>query len=87
MARLFGGFPAAFFAGYGAVWPLAADHRRIVTDRLHFAVAGLHAGRDVTLVANAYHKNRSMHETWLAGLGCRFADDSRQALAATHRAA
>jgi len=28
MARLFGGFPAAFFAGYGAVWPLAADHRR-----------------------------------------------------------
>jgi len=28
MARLFGGFPAAFFAGYAAVWPLAADHRR-----------------------------------------------------------
>jgi fructosamine-3-kinase len=28
MARLFGGFPAAFFDGYGAVWPLAADHRR-----------------------------------------------------------
>lgn len=72
--------PAAYLA-------LAADHRHIVTDRLHFAVAGLHAGRDVTLVANAYHKNRSMHETWLAGLGCRFADDSRQALATTHRAA
>jgi hypothetical protein len=72
--------PAAYLA-------LAADHRRIVTDRLHFAVAGLHAGRDVTLVANAYHKNRSMHETWLARLGCRFADDARQALAASRRAA
>ena len=52
---------------------LAARHRRIITDRLHFAIAGLHAGRDVTLLANDYHKNRSMHETWLADLGCRFA--------------
>jgi hypothetical protein len=52
---------------------LAARYRRIVTDRLHFAIAGLHAGRDVTLVANDYHKNRSMHETWLSDLGCRFA--------------
>jgi hypothetical protein len=66
---------------------LAADYRRIVTDRLHFAVAGLHAGRDVTLVANAYHKNRSMHETWLATLGCRFANDFREALAGSRRAA
>jgi exopolysaccharide biosynthesis predicted pyruvyltransferase EpsI len=52
---------------------LAARYRRIVTDRLHFAIAGLHAGRDVTLVANDYHKNCSMHETWLSDLGCRFA--------------
>jgi exopolysaccharide biosynthesis predicted pyruvyltransferase EpsI len=59
--------PAAYLA-------LAARHRRIITDRLHMAIAGLHAGRDVTLLANAYHKNRSMHETWLAALGCRFAD-------------
>jgi hypothetical protein len=53
---------------------LAASYRRIVTDRLHFAIAGLHAGRDVTLVANNYFKNRSMHETWLEALGCRFAE-------------
>ncbi len=59
---------------------MAARYRRIVTDRLHFAVAGLHAGRDVTLVANDYHKNRSMHETWLAELGCRFAATAAQAL-------
>ena len=28
MAQLFGGFPAAFFDGYNAEWPLPADHRR-----------------------------------------------------------
>jgi hypothetical protein len=59
---------------------LAARYRRIVTDRLHMAIAGLHAGRDVTLLANGYHKNRSMHETWLAALGCRFAATSQAAL-------
>lgn len=58
----------------------AADHRRIVTDRLHFAIAGLHAGREVTLVANDYHKNRSMHATWLESLGCRFAASVAEAL-------
>ena len=72
--------PAAYLA-------LAARHRRIVTDRLHFAVAGLHAGRDVTLVANDYHKNRSMHETWLASLGCRFAASAAEALKSACRAA
>lgn len=59
---------------------LACRYRRIVTDRLHFAIAGLHAGRDVTLLANDYHKNRSMHETWLADLGCRFATSVQEAL-------
>jgi fructosamine-3-kinase len=28
MARLFGGFPAPFFAGYEETWPLPAGHRR-----------------------------------------------------------
>jgi len=65
--------PAAYLA-------LAARYRRIVTDRLHLAIAGLHAGREVTLLANSYHKNRSMHETWLAGLGCRFAETAEAAL-------
>jgi exopolysaccharide biosynthesis predicted pyruvyltransferase EpsI len=65
----------------------AARHRRIITDRLHFAVAGLHAGRDVTLVANDYHKNRSMHETWLGNLGCRFAASAADAVALPRRAA
>ncbi|MHB1035727.1 MAG: polysaccharide pyruvyl transferase family protein [Pirellulales bacterium] len=59
---------------------LAADHERIVTDRLHFAIAGLLCRREVTLLANDYHKNRSMHETWLKALGCRFAACVREAL-------
>lgn len=72
--------PVRLFRDPSAYLAFAARHRRIVTDRLHFAVAGLHAGRDVTLVANDYHKNRSMHETWLADLGCRFAATAAEAL-------
>ncbi|MBU6353508.1 MAG: fructosamine kinase family protein [Cyanobacteria bacterium REEB498] len=30
MAQLFGGFPASFFAGYDATWPLPAGHRQRV---------------------------------------------------------
>ena len=51
---------------------LAASYERIITDRLHFAIAALLAGRDTTLLANDYHKNQSMYETWLADLGCQF---------------
>jgi len=60
---------------------LAAKYSRIVTDRLHFAIAGLLMSREATLLPNSYHKNRSMHETWLAGLGCRFAESVSQAVA------
>mgnify|MGYP002632687869 FL=1 len=72
--------PVRLFQDPFAYLAFAARHRRIVTDRLHFAVAGLHAGREVTLVANDYHKNRSMHETWLAELGCRFAATAAETL-------
>lgn len=58
---------------------LAAQYERIITDRLHFAISGLIVGRDVTLLPNSYHKNRSMHETWLAALGCRFAETLKEA--------
>jgi hypothetical protein len=77
---LFARDPVRLFRDPFAYLAFAARHRRIVTDRLHFAVAGLHAGREVTLVANDYHKNRSMHETWLADLGCRFAATPTEAL-------
>jgi exopolysaccharide biosynthesis predicted pyruvyltransferase EpsI len=60
---------------------LASRYSRIITDRLHFAVCGVLLDRETTLLPNSYHKNRSMHETWLADLGCRFAETVSQALA------
>jgi exopolysaccharide biosynthesis predicted pyruvyltransferase EpsI len=59
---------------------LAAQYRRIITDRLHFAVSGLILGRDTTILPNSYHKNRSMYETWLRDLGCHFAENLDVAL-------
>jgi exopolysaccharide biosynthesis predicted pyruvyltransferase EpsI len=59
---------------------LAAQYQRIITDRLHFAVCGLILGRDTTILPNSYHKNRSMYETWLRDLGCKFAANVSQAL-------
>lgn len=49
----------------------AADYKQITTDRLHFAIAGILAGRDVTLVGNDYHKNESIWQSYLH-LFCRF---------------
>jgi exopolysaccharide biosynthesis predicted pyruvyltransferase EpsI len=58
---------------------LAARYESIVTDRLHFAICGLLLGRQVVLLPNSYHKNRSMYETWLRDLGCMFAPEPRAA--------
>lgn len=85
--RFFARDPVKLCKTVGPYLALAAAHRRIITDRLHFAIAGLHAGRDVTLLANDYHKNRSMHETWLASLGCRFAENLADAMASSKLAA
>jgi len=59
---------------------LAARYERIITDRLHFAICGLIVGRDTTLLPNSYHKNRSMYETWLGELGCKFATRIERAI-------
>ena len=56
---------------------LAASCRRIVTDALHFAIAGLMCGREVHLAPGQYHKNRSMFASWLQSLGCLWAEDPR----------
>ncbi|MEZ6089747.1 MAG: polysaccharide pyruvyl transferase family protein [Pirellulaceae bacterium] len=50
----------------------AASYREVITDRLHFAISALLAGRDVTLVANNYHKNEAVWRLWLKPLGCKF---------------
>ncbi len=60
---------------------LAAHFEHIITDRLHFAICAMIAGRKATLLPNSYHKNRGMYETWLAGLGCKFAWTVKEALA------
>lgn len=44
---------------------LAGRYRRVVTNRLHFAIAALLQGCSAVLKANRYHKNRAMFETWL----------------------
>lgn len=56
---------------------LAASFERIVTDALHFAVAGLMAGREVWLVPGLYHKNLGMYNCWLKDLGCHWMDEPR----------
>jgi hypothetical protein len=52
----------------------AARYEHLVTDRLHLAIVALGIGRRATLLPTSYHKNRSMWTTWLADLGCEWAD-------------
>ena len=54
---------------------LATRYRAVVTDRPEFAMAALVQGREATLLPAASPVNRSLHETWLADLGCRWLDD------------
>jgi len=49
---------------------LAATYEEIITNRLHFAIAGLLIGRRVTLLANSYYKNQAVYENSLKELGC-----------------
>lgn len=52
----------------------AEANRTIVTDCLHFAIAGLYYGNSVTLLPGTIHKNRSMWESWLRDLGALWKD-------------
>lgn len=58
----------------------AAQYETLITNRLHLAVCGILMDRNVILLPNSYHKNASLHETWLADLGCQFADSLEAAL-------
>jgi exopolysaccharide biosynthesis predicted pyruvyltransferase EpsI len=64
----------------GAYLRLASRYEVIMTDRLHFAVAGILLDRKVVLLPNSYHKNASMYETWLSDLGCGYARSLDEAL-------
>jgi exopolysaccharide biosynthesis predicted pyruvyltransferase EpsI len=50
----------------------AAKYKKIVTNRLHFAIAGLIAKREVILLPNNYFKNKSMYDTWLKYFSCKW---------------
>jgi exopolysaccharide biosynthesis predicted pyruvyltransferase EpsI len=68
------GDPAAICSNWQEYFLLAASYEHIITNRLHFAVGALMAGRRTTLLPNSYYKNRAMYESWLADLGCEWED-------------
>jgi len=59
---------------------LAAKYAHVITDRLHFAIAAMLAGRRATLLPGNYHKNQAMWQTWLHDLGCEWAETPEEAL-------
>jgi hypothetical protein len=65
--------PAVFCHSPQEYIAFVAHYQHIVTDRLHLAITALGLKREVTLLPVAYHKNRSMWETWLRDLGCKWA--------------
>lgn len=64
---------------------LASHYEVIITNRLHLAVAGILLDRKVILLPNSYHKNTSMYETWLSGLGCGYARSLEEAFQQINR--
>ncbi|KKL44391.1 hypothetical protein LCGC14_2366150 [marine sediment metagenome] len=60
---------------------LAAKYKHIITDRCHFAIAGLLANqnsnyqRKITLVPNTYHKNWGLWLSWLHNLGVKWTNN------------
>jgi exopolysaccharide biosynthesis predicted pyruvyltransferase EpsI len=51
---------------------MASCYRVVHTDRLHFAIAAMIAGREAHLYANSYFKNEAMYHLWLKGRGCQW---------------
>jgi exopolysaccharide biosynthesis predicted pyruvyltransferase EpsI len=66
--------PAGLAKDWKEYLSLASTYAKIGTDRLHFAIAGLMTGADVTLYPNIYHKNKSMWMTWLKNMGCKWSE-------------
>jgi Glycosyl transferase family 2/Polysaccharide pyruvyl transferase len=64
--------PAVWATGVMQYIVLASQYKTIRTNRLHFAIAGLLLGRDVVLYDNNYYKNKSVYDTYLKDLGCKW---------------
>ena len=68
------GDPALLAATAEDYLRIAASYRVIHTDRLHFAIAAMIAGRQAHLYANSYFKNEAIYHLWLRGRGCQWAE-------------
>lgn len=66
------GDPAALATTAEDYLRIASSYRVIHTDRLHFAIAAMIAGRQAHLYANSYFKNEAIYHLWLHGRGCRW---------------
>lgn len=66
------GDPAVLAATAEDYVRLAASYQVIHTDRLHFAIAAMIAGRETHLYANSYFKNEAIYHLWLRGRGCHW---------------
>jgi exopolysaccharide biosynthesis predicted pyruvyltransferase EpsI len=64
------GDPAVLSATAEDYLRMASSYRVIHTDRLHFAIAAMIAGRHVCLYANSYFKNEAIYHLWLRGRRC-----------------
>ena len=66
--------PAFFCRTPQQYWEYAATLSSVKTDRLHFAICCLAMGVKTTLLPVYYHKNKTMHNEYLNGLGCFWSD-------------
>lgn len=68
--------PTAHARGPKEYHCLAALAPVLVTDRMHFAIAGWLQGVEVQLLTGSYHKAKSVYETWLCDKeGITFRED------------
>jgi len=72
----FGTDPVNIANGWVEYIRLASENEEVVTDRLHFTMCSILAGRKTTILRNSYHKNQSMWETWLKNMGCLFGTET-----------
>lgn len=63
--------PIRFAGGPLGYVRLAHQHARVITNRLHFAIAALNAGREATLVPTTWHKTRAYYQQWEMQFGAR----------------
>ena len=80
------GEPATLTATAEDYIRMASCYRVVHTDRLHFAIAAMIAGREARLYPNSYFKNEAMYHLWLKGRRCQRGGELPSQIDATRRA-